>query len=116
MSAPSGGAPNSHLSIVNCVWAWRDVPMICFQQCAVSVVWCGVVWCGVPKALLPNGNGWDALHTDNAKWEGCVSKPALCVVCCAPVEGRHPLWRWAAAVQGCPRDALSLCLMVLPKF
>ena len=44
-----------------------------------GVVWCGVVWCGVPKALLPNGNGRDALHTGNAKWEGCVSK--LCVWC-----------------------------------
>ena len=29
-----------------------------------GVVWCGVVWCGgVLKALLPNGNGQDALHT-----------------------------------------------------
>ena len=46
-----------------------------------------------------------------------MSTCTLCVVCCAPVaEGGHPLWRWAAAVQGCPGDALSFCLMVLLKF
>ena len=47
---------------------------------------------GVPKALLLNGNGRDALHTGNAKREGCVSQRALCVVCGASVvEGRHSL-------------------------
>ena len=46
-----------------------------------------------------------------------MSNRALCVVCCAPVaEGRVSLWRRAAAVQGCPGDALPLCLTVLPKF
>ena len=88
-------------------------------QCAspTAMVWCGVVQCGVPKALLPKSNGRDVLHMGNAKQEGCVSKRVLCVVCCAPVaEGRHPLWRRAAAVQGCPGDALLLCLMVVPKF
>ena len=50
-----------------------------------GVVRCCGVWCGVPKALLPNGNGRDALHTGNAKQEGCVSERVLCVVCGAPV-------------------------------
>ena len=46
-----------------------------------------------------------------------MSKRELCVVCGAPVAaGRHSLWCRAAAVQGCPRDALTLCLMVQPKF
>ena len=49
---------------------------VCILQLAQSnlvkagVEWSGVVWCGVPKALLPNGNGGDALHTGNAKREG----------------------------------------------
>ena len=43
--------------------------------------WSGVEWCGVAKVLLPNGNSWDALHTGNAKWKGCVSELMLCVVC-----------------------------------
>ena len=43
------------------------------------------MWCGVPKALLPNGYGRDALHTGNAKREGCVETRAVCSVlrtCC----------------------------------
>ena len=48
----------------------------------------GVVWCGVLKVLLQNGNGRDALHTRNAKWEGYVSERMLHVVCCAPVTGQ----------------------------
>ena len=44
-------------------------------------VWCGVVWCGVPKTLLSIGNGRDALHTGNAKREGCVSERVMCTVC-----------------------------------
>ena len=38
----------------------------------------------MPKALLPNGSGWDVLRTGHAKREGCVSECVLCVVCCAP--------------------------------
>ena len=38
----------------------------------------------VPKALLPNGNGRDILHTGNAKREGCVYVHMLCVVRCTP--------------------------------
>ena len=46
-----------------------------------------------------------------------MSKRALCVVCGAPMaEGHHSLWCRAAAAQGCPGDALLLCLMVLLKF
>ena len=49
------------------------------------------------------------LHTGDAKWEGCVSKCALCVVCGASVvEGRLPVWRRAAAVQGCPGRLAAL--------
>ena len=106
--------------VVWCGVVWCGVVWCGVVWCGVvwcGVVWCGVVWCGVPKALLPNGNGQDALQTSNAKREGCVSKCALCVVCCAPVAGGcHSLWRRAAAVQGCPGDILPLCLMVLPKF
>ena len=56
---------------------WCGVVLWCVVLCYVvwcGVVWCGVVWCvvwcyfvcgvvrcGVPKALLPNGNGWDGL-------------------------------------------------------
>ena len=32
------------------------------------------------------------------------------------VEGHHSLWRRAVAIQGCPGDALPLCLMLQPKF
>ena len=66
--------------VVSCGVAWR------------ALAWCGGVWCAVLKALLPDGNGRDALHTGNAKREGCVSKRTLCVVCCAPVaKGRRSL-------------------------
>ena len=106
--------------VVWCGVVWCGVVWCGVVWCGVvwcGVVWCGVVWCGVLKALLPNGNGQDALHTGNAKREGCVSECALCVVCCAPVaEGCQPLWGWAAAVQGCPRDTLPLCMMVRLKF
>ena len=52
-----------------------------------GVVWCGVVWCGVPKALIPNGNGRDALHTSNAKREGCVCVDTRYVLCVAHLYG-----------------------------
>ena len=61
-----------------------------------GVVWCGVVWCGVPKALLPNGNGRDALHMGNAEREGGVSERVLCVVC-------EHLWQRAAPLFGAGR-------------
>ena len=51
-----------------------------------------MVWSGVLKVLLPNGNSRDALHTGNAKREGCVSKHALlCVVY---------LWQGAVPLSG----------------
>ena len=80
--------------------AWRGVAWRGVVWC--GVVWCGVVWlvwCGVPKALLPNGNGRDALHTCNAKREGCVSERMLCVVCCAPVTGQESSPCMAVLVQ-----------------
>ena len=33
---------------------------------------CGGVWCGVPKALLPEGNGWDVYPRVHINWGGCV--------------------------------------------
>ena len=71
-----------------------------------------VVWCGVPKALLPNGNSRDALRTGNAKWEGCVYRHVLCVVCCAPVTRQEPSWHAAALVRGRPWDTLLLPLLM----
>ena len=87
--------------VVHGIVPWRAV------RCAVpcrGVVWCGVVpWfglqCSVLKALLPNGIGWDVLHTGNAKWEGCVCERALRVVCGSPAaQGRRSLQCRAAAV------------------
>ena len=69
--------------VVWCGVVWCGVVWCGVVWCGVvwcGVVWCGVVWCGVPKALLPNGGGWDALHTGNTKQEGCVSKHVLHVV------------------------------------
>ena len=80
-------------------------------------LYCGVGWWGV---------GWGAegavtkrqwlgcsCTQENARREGCVSKRALCVLCCArAAEGRPPLRRRAVAVQGCPGDIPPLCLMV----
>ena len=57
-------------SMVQCGLVWCGE--VWFGEVWCSVVLCGVVWCYVPKALLPNGNGWDALHTGIAKREGCV--------------------------------------------
>ena len=72
-----------------CSVVWYGVAWCGVVWCGVvwcGVVWCGVVWysvvwCGVPKALLPNGIGWDVLHTVKCKMG------VLCVVCCAPEEG-----------------------------
>ena len=64
---------------MRCGAVWCGVVWGGVVWCSVicRVVWCGavqcgMVWCGVPKALLPNGNGRDALHMGNAKREGCV--------------------------------------------
>ena len=115
-------------------WAWRGVVWCGVVWCGVvwcgvvwcgvvwcgvvwcGVVWCGVVWCGVPKALLPNGNGQDALHTVSAKWEGCVFERVLCVVCCAPLTGQELSPRTAALGQGRPWDPLPLRVPVQLKF
>ena len=46
-------------------------------QCGVvwyGMVWCGVVWC-VPKALLPDGKGWDVYPRVQ------VNGRAMCVAC-----------------------------------
>ena len=69
--------------VVWCGVVWCGVVWCGVVWCGVvwcGVVWCGVVWCGVPKALFPNGYGRDALHTGNAKREGCVETRAVCSV------------------------------------
>ena len=77
--------------VVWCGVVWCGVVWCGVVWCGVvwcGVVWCGVVWCGVPKALLPNGNGRDALDTADAKREGCVSECMLRVVpvLCGPAS------------------------------
>ena len=81
-----------------------------------SVMWCGVVWCAEGAVTKRQWPGWSCTR-ENASREGCVSKHALRVVCCAPVaEGRLSLWHRAATVHGCPGDTLPLCLVVLLEF
>ena len=104
--------------VVWCGVVWCGVVWCGVVWCGVvwcGVVWCGVVWCGVPKALFPNGNGRDALHTDNAKREGFVYKRVLCVVRCAPVTGQEPSPCAAVLVYGRPWDSPSLRLLVQLK-
>ena len=108
--------------VVWCGVVWCGVVWCGVVWCGVvwcGVVWCGVVWCGVPKALLPNGNGRDALHTGNAKREGCVSERMLCVCVCvlSTCDGSRVAPPCTAAlVQGCPWDSLLLRLLVQLKF
>ena len=105
--------------VVWCGVAWRGVVWCGVVWCGVvwcGVVWCGVVWCGVPKALLPNGNGRDALDLGNAKREGCVSERGLPVVCCTLGTGQELSPCAASSVQGCPGDSLPLCLLVQLEF
>ena len=78
----------------------------------------GVVWCGVVCRMhcYQMAMAGVVLHTGNASREGCVSKFALRVVCCAPVTGQKSSPRSAALVQGCPGDSLLLCLLVQLQF
>ena len=87
---------------VRCGVVWCGVVWCGVVWC--GVVWCGVVWCGVPKALLPNANGRDTLHTGNAKREGCVSERVLCVVCSALVTGAGvvPVYGGLSSLLQCP--------------
>ena len=66
---------------VRCGVVWCGVVWCGVVWC--GVVWCGVVWCGVPKALLPEGNGWDVDPRVQVIGRAvCVSARCVLVCCC----------------------------------
>ena len=99
-----------YVACVWCVVVWRGVMMCdvvcwCGVWCVVvwyGVLWCGMVWCAEGAVTKRQWLGWSCTR-ENAAREGCVSRRALCVVCCAPAaEGRHPFWCRAATIPRMP--------------
>ena len=112
-----GGGRKSGPPAMHCHTAWAQWAVE-LLQCTAGVVWCGVVWCGVVcrrRWYQMAMAGMPCIQ--EMQTGGCVSKRALCVVCCTPVaEGRQSPRGRAAIVQGCLGEALPLCLMVPLKF
>ena len=72
--------------VVWCGVVWCGVVWCGVVWCGVvwcGVVWCGVVWCAEGAVTQRQWSGWSCTR-ESASREGCVSKRALCVVCCAP--------------------------------
>ena len=85
------------------------------HNCAVSH--CGVVWCGVPKALLPEGKGWDVYPRAQVNGRAVCVACALCVsVLCSTESGEkgdlEATHHGLPISPGAPADSLPFRLVV----